>query len=112
MTVCQCAGGNDKKYRVTVTFSNASADQYDLTSIMIKENGVSVVTQTPVTGTVNPGPASTVLTFVVRRTSNGSSGTFGITYTATKHNTTTSFAGSYSTPGSIDATSDCPTGCA
>ena len=111
ITVCQCAGGSDKQYRVTVTFSNASTDQYDLTNVVITEGGVPVVTQTPSTGTVAPGPTS-IVTFVVRRQSNGSTGTFGISYTATKHNTTTSFTGSFTTPGAINATNACATGCA
>ena len=45
ITVCQCAGGGVKRYQVTVTFTNSTADPIDLTNVVISEAGAAVPAQ-------------------------------------------------------------------
>jgi hypothetical protein len=105
VAVCQCAGGGEKKYAITVTFSNSTTNAVNLTGIQILEGGLPVPSQNVTIGTVNGGSAPT-LTFYVTRQSNGATGTFGINFT------TPGFPQrNYTTPGAISATGACLTAC-
>jgi hypothetical protein len=111
LTVCQCAGGGEKKYVVTATFNKTDTAQFDLTNVLITEGGLPVKTQNTTTATIPAGAGPSSVTFVITRQSNGATGTFGVSYTAENHTTHASVNDSYTTPGAIPATDTCLSGC-
>ena len=85
MTGCQCSSAN-KKYRLSLTFANPTADSYSVTSIVVAAAGDLVLFTTPTTGTVNANGSSAInVTFF--RANNSATSSVTVTYTI-KNNTT------------------------